>query len=165
MRFFKTLVAFLILFFLLASVAYADDKAAAEAPAPDVADRFAEAQGKLLSAKGVYKTIRMQEEAIKNMRKATKLSLNAAKLRAKAEKMQTKADLLVNKANLSALSRGLYITNPLAPVMAQPPPQIVSKPTTTPITPPVPGEPIGVTIPIDEEVSFKPQQQPVLNNY
>ncbi|MBI3590943.1 MAG: hypothetical protein HY094_06145 [Candidatus Melainabacteria bacterium] len=118
-----------------------------------VEDRFREAQEKLLHAKGSYKTIRMQEEAIQNMRRATKLSLRAARLRAKAERMQNKADALVNKANLAALSRGLYITNPLAPVMMQPPPEVAAQPATSPVTPPVPGQPINVTIPQPQEVS------------
>ena len=103
-----------------------------------VDDRFREAQEKLLHARGSYKTIRMQEEAIQNMRKATKLSLKASKLRAKAERMQMKADSLVNKANLAALSRGLYITNPLAPVMMQPPPTVGVQASASPVAPPVP---------------------------
>ena len=117
-------------------------------------DRFAEAQEKLLQARGSYKTIKMQEDAIENMRKATKLSLKASKLRAKAEKLQNKADALVNKANLTALSRGLYITNPLAPVMMQPPPAISAEPQNSPVTPPVPGQQINITIPKPEEVSY-----------
>ena len=50
-----------------------------------VSDPFVEAQEKLLHAKGSYKAIRQQENAIEDMRKATRLSLKAAALRAKAE--------------------------------------------------------------------------------
>ena len=125
-------------------------------------DRFREAQEKLLHARGSYKTIRMQAEAIQNMRKATKLSLRAARLRAKAERMQNKADGLVNKANLAALSRGLYITNPLAPVMMQPPPEVAVQSATSPVTPPVPGQPINTAIPKPQEVSY--QENPNNNN-
>lgn len=113
-----------------------------------VTDPFVEAQEKLLHAKGSYKTIRQQEDAIQNMRRATRLGLKAASLRAKAEKLQNKADLLVNKANQQALSRGLYITNPLAPVKMQPPP--VAK---APSFVPVPGQPINIIVPKQEEVS------------
>lgn len=131
-----------------------------------VEDRLAEAQEKLITAKGSYKTIKMQEAAIENMRRATKMSLKAAKLRAKAEKLQYKADTLVNKANLSALSRGLYVTNPLAPVMMQPPPEVASKPADSPVTPPVPGEPINVSIPRQEEVTDATlPESPVLNDF
>jgi hypothetical protein len=133
-----------------------------------VLDSLAEAQEKLLHAKGSYKTIKMQEDAIQNMRKATNLSLKAARLRAKAEKMQHKADVLVNKANLAALSRGLYVTNPLAPVMMQPPPSVAVQPSTSPVTPPVPGEPINISIPKQQEVSQNPEDNselPMLNNF
>ena len=160
---------FLLLILLILSInlqaAWADgDKPSAGS----VLDSLAEAQEKLLHAKGSYKTIRMQEDAIQNMRKATSLSLRAAKLRAKAEKMQHKADVLVNKANLSALSRGLYVTNPLAPVMMQPPPGVAVQPATSPVTPPVPGEPINITIPKQQEVSQNSegsQELPMLNNF
>ena len=126
-----------------------------EALSGTVTDRMQEAQERLLSARGSYKTIRMQEKAIENMRKATKLSLRAAQLRAKSERMQHKADVLVNKATLSALSRGLYITNPLAPVMMQPPPEVATGPAMSPVAPPVPGEPINISIPEQEEVSYE----------
>lgn len=115
-----------------------------------VSDRFTEAQEILLQARGSYKTIKMQEEAIENMRKATNLSLKAARLRTKAERLQHKADVLVNKANLAALSRGLYITNPLAPVKMDPPP-VAIEPATTPVSPPVPGKPINISIPKEQE--------------
>ena len=116
-----------------------------------VADRFTEAQEILLQAKGSYKTIKMQEEAIENMRKATNLSLKAARLRAKAERLQHKADVLVNKANLAALSRGLYITNPLAPAVMTEPPPVVVESSKTPVSPPVPGSPINIAIPKEQE--------------
>lgn len=119
----------------------------------EISDPLVEAQEKLLHAKGSYKTIRSQETAIEDMRKATRLSLKAAKLRTRAEKLQARADLLVNKANQQALSRGLYITNPLAPVMMQPPPvQQAAKPSTVI---PVPGQPVNIIIPKQEEVSFE----------
>ena len=142
--------------------------------AGSVSDSLAEAQEKLLHAKGSYKTIKMQEEAIESMRKATSLSLRAAKLRAKAEKMQHKADVLVNKANLAALSRGLYVTNPLAPVMMEPPPTVSVQPATSPVTPPVPGEPISISIPKEQEVTYRkedpsdgilPDDPATINNY
>ena len=155
----------LILFLVLIQfpiLAEGDDKSLSGA----VADRMAEAQEKLLSAKGSYKTIRMQEDAIKNMRRATKLSLKASRLRARAERMQMKADSLVNKANLAALSRGLYITNPLAPLMMQPPPAVGVQASISPVTPPVPGEPINVTVPREEEVSNAHlPSPPVVDNY
>ncbi len=119
----------------------------------EVSDPLIEAQEKLMNAKGSYKTIKQQENAIGNMRKATKLSLKAARLRARAEKLQSRADLLVNKANQTALSRGLYITNPLAPVMMQPPPD-VSKTAKAPSFVPVPGQAINIVIPKQEEVSY-----------
>ena len=119
-----------------------------------VSDPLVEAQEKLMHAKGSYNTARQQESAIENMRKATKLSLKAAKLRTRAEKLQTKADLLVNKANQTALSRGLYITNPLSPVMMQPPPE-APKQAQVPSFVPVPGQGINIVIPKQEEVSYE----------
>ncbi len=158
MKFFNLLFsAILILTVSFLSPACAEDQ---KSLSGEVADRFAEAQEKLLNAKGSYKTIKMQEDAIKNMRRATKLSLRASKMRAKAEKLQNKADSLVNKANLAALSRGLYITNPLAPVMMLPPPQLSAEGASSP---PVPGQSIkvNVSIPKSEEVSLQGQK----NNY
>ena len=111
-----------------------------------VSDPLVEAQERLTNIQSTYKTIQQQEDAIKDMRKATKLSLKAAKLRAKAESLQAKADALVNKANQQALSRGLYITNPVAPVMMEPPPQAANPS-------PVPGQPINIFIPRQDEVS------------
>ena len=126
-------------------------------------DPFVEAQEKLMHAKGSYKTIRQQENAIQDMRKATKLSLRAAKLRAQAEKLQTKADVLVNKANQQALSKGLYITNPLGSIMMQAPPvaEQVKEPS------PVPGNAINIVLPKQEEVSENNDSPPVpmLNNF
>ena len=119
----------------------------------EVSDPLVEAQEKLLHAKGSYKTIKAQEDAIGDMRKATNLSLKAARLRAKAEKLQSRADLLVNKANQQALSRGLYITNPLAPVKMQSPPQAQQAKAPTII--PVPGQPVNIIIPKQEEVSYE----------
>ena len=118
-----------------------------------VSDPLVEAQEKLLHAKGSYKTIKSQEDAIQDMRKATRLSLKAARLRTQAEKLQARADLLVNKANQQALSRGLYITNPLAPVMMQAPPVQQEAKAQTVI--PVPGQPVNIIIPKQEEVSFE----------
>ena len=115
-----------------------------------VSDPFVEAQEKLLHAKGSYKAIRQQENAIEDMRKATRLSLKAAALRAKAEKLQTRADILINKANQQALSRGLYITNPLGPLMMQPPPQAAQQTAKAPM----PGQPINLIFPKQEEVSY-----------
>ena len=146
-----------------------------------VSDPVVEAQEKLMHAKGSYKTIKEQEKAIKDMRKATKLSLKAAGLRAKAEKLQIKADVLVNKANQTALSRGLYITKPTAPIMMQPPPgvdsasaqveappeniQSAQKPTFVPL----PGQPINIIVPKQEEVSYQSDSYlptpPAVNNY
>lgn len=114
--------------------------------AGSVSDPFVEAQEKLIHAKGSYKTIKQQESAIENMRKATRLSLKAAKLRATAEKLQNKADMLVNKANQQALSRGLYITNPLGGIKMDSPP--VAKA-------PVPGQAINIVLPKQEEVSYE----------
>lgn len=146
---FNLILILSFLFFIFP--AYAGD----ESLSGSVTDRLQEAQERLLSAKGSYKTIKMQEQAIENMRKATKLSLKAAQLRAKSERMQHRADVLVNKATLSALSRGLYITNPLAPVMMQPPPEVATGPARSPVAPPVPGEPINISIPEQEEVSYE----------
>ncbi len=137
----------------------------------EVTDPLVEAQQKLLSAKGSYKTIRQQETAIEDMRKATKLSLKAAKLRAKAEKLQAKSDALVTKAHQVAISRGLYVTNPLtggAPAgssaMSQPPVLNsamgpANNPTQTASAPsfvPVPGQAINIIVPKDQEVSNVP---------
>ena len=118
----------------------------------EVSNPLVEAQEKLMHAKGSYKTIKQQESAIENMRKATRLSLKAAKLRTRAEKLQSKADTLVTKANQTALNRGLYITNPLAPVMMQPPPE--AKTASAPSIVPVPGQAINIVIPKQEEVSY-----------
>lgn len=120
-----------------------------------VSDPMVEAQEKLMYAKGTYKTIQQQENAIKDLKKATKLSLRAAKLRANAEKLQSRADILVNKANQQALSRGLYITNPLSPVMMQPPPVAKSESASATSIVPVPGQPVNIIVPRNEEVSFE----------
>ena len=120
-----------------------------------VSDPLVDAQEKLLHMKGSYKTIKQQENAIESMRKATRLSLKAAKLRAKAEQLQAKADILVNKANQQALSRGLYITNPLSPVMMQPPPSAQTAKA------PVPGQNINIVLPKTEEVSENTDSPPV----
>ena len=120
-----------------------------------VSDPLVDAQERLLHAKGNYKSIRLQEAAIKDMRKATKLSLKASNLRARAEKLQAKADLLVNKANQQALSRGLYITSPLSPVMMQPPLQDQTAKA------PVPGHNINIVLPRQEEVSENTDTPPV----
>lgn len=134
-----------------------------------ITDPLVEAQEKLMHAKGSYKTIRQQESAIVDMRKATKLALRAAKLRAKAEKLQNKADMLVNRANQQALSRGLYVTNPLAPVMMEPPPGIDETAKAASIVP-VPGQPINIIVPRQEDVSYNEENennapQPILNNF
>ncbi len=117
-----------------------------------------EAQEKLMNAKGSYNTARQQESALENMRKAAKLSLKAAKLRSRAEKLQTKADSLVEKASHQAVSRGLYITNPLLPVNMQKPPsaeQTAKKPTFVP----VPGQSINIIAPKANEVSYSNNQE------
>ena len=131
--------------------------------AGSVSDPFVEAQEKLMHAKGSYKTIQQQEDAIQNMRKATRLSLKAASLRAKAEKLQTKADILVTKANQQALSKGLYITNPLGGIMMQAPP-IAEQPKESA---PVPGNAINIVLPKNEDVSENNNSPPVptLNNF
>ena len=128
-----------------------------------VNDPFVEAQEKLMHAKGSYKTIKQQEDAIQNMKKATRLSLKAANLRAKAEKLQTKADMLVTKANQQALSKGLYITNPLGQIMMQAPP-VAEQPKESA---PVPGNAINIMLPKNEEVSQNNTSPPVptLNNF
>ena len=128
-----------------------------------VNDAVVEAQEKLQNARGSYKTVKDQEKAVGQMRNATKLNLRASKLRAKAEKLQTKADILLNKASQTALSRGLYITNPLLPMMMQPPPQTASRG-------PVPGNPINIIVPRQEEVSYDENSNylpnpPVPGNY
>lgn len=138
--------------------------------AGSVSDPFVEAQEKLLHAKGSYKTIRQQETAIQDIKKATRLSLKAAKLRANAEKLQTKADILVTRANQQALSKGLYITNPLGPVMMQAPPAATAQDQTAkaPSFVPVPGQPINIIIPKQEEVSQNSvdnPEPPTLNNF
>lgn len=150
------LTLFLILagIFLFVFPVYSDNANGGNKPLTgEVSDPLVEAQEKLLHAKGSYKTIRQQESAIEDMRKATRLSLKAAQLRTKAEKLQSRADLLVNKANQQALSRGLYITNPLAPVKMQSPPtaQTAKAPTLVP----VPGQPINIIVPKQEEVSYE----------
>lgn len=133
-----------------------------------VNDPFVEAQEKLMHAKGSYKTIKQQEDAIQNMKKATRLSLKAANLRARAEKLQTKADMLVTKANQQALSKGLYITNPLGTVMMQPPPAAQEQTAKVPSFVPVPGQAINIVIPKQEEVSQNSggdSEPPTLNNF
>ena len=128
-----------------------------------VSDPFVEAQEKLMHAKGSYRTIQQQEDAIQNMRKATRLSLKAASLRAKAEKLQTKADILVTKANQQALSKGLYITNPLGGIKMQAPP--VAEQPKEPA--PVPGNAINIVLPKNNEEVSENSSPPVptLNNF
>ena len=129
-----------------------------------VSDPFVEAQEKLMNAKGSYKTIKQQENAIQNMRKETRISLKAANLRAKAEKLQTKADILVTKANQQALSKGLYITNPLGGIMMQAP-TVAEQPKESA---PVPGNAVNITCPKQEEVSQNGNggsEVPTLNNF
>lgn len=163
---------FLVILFL-ANSCQAFAQSPQQMPA-EVTDPLVEAQQKLLSAKGNYKTIKQQETAIENMRKATKLSLKAAKLRAKAEKLQAKSDSLVTKAHQVALSRGLYVSNPLTPdgapagssVMAQPPPAVINsamgpsnnsnQTASAPSFVPVPGQAINIIVPKDQEVSNVP---------
>lgn len=135
-----------------------------------VSDPFVEAQEKLMYAKGNYKTVKQQERAVQQMRKATRLSLKASRLRANAEKLQNKADMLINKANQQALSRGLYITNPLVPVMAQPPQQAVEQEAKAPSVVPIPGQPINIIVPKQEEVSENPDgfgnnESATINNF
>jgi hypothetical protein len=120
----------------------------------EVSDPLVEAQEKLMYAKGSYKTVKDQLQAIKHLRKATRLSLKAAKLRASAEKLQSKADILVNKANQQALTRGLYITSPLSPVMMQPPLQAQQRPVSATSIVPIPGQPVNIIVPRNEEVSY-----------
>lgn len=131
--------------------------------AGSVNDPFVEAQEKLMHAKGSYKTIKQQEDAIQSMRKATKLSLKAANLRARAEKLQTKADMLVTKANQQALSKGLYITNPLGSIMMQAPP-VAEQPKESA---PVPGNAINIVFPKNNEEVSENNSPPVptLNNF
>ena len=131
--------------------------------AGSVTDPMVEAQERLLHAKGNYKTIKQQENAIENMRKATRLSLKAANLRAKAEKLQTRADMLVTKANQQALSRGLYITNPLGGIMMQAPP--VAEQPKEPA--PVPGNAINIVLPKNNEEVSENNSPPVptLNSF
>lgn len=120
-----------------------------------VSDPLVDAQEKLMYAKGSYKTVKDQVQAIKDLRKATRLSLKAANLRARAEKLQSKADILVNKANQQALSRGLYITSPLSPVMMQPPTQAQQRPVSATSIVPVPGQPVNIIVPRNEQVSYE----------
>ena len=147
------LISFSFFFFFFSpSPSFADN---AKPLTGEVSDPFVEAQEKLMHAKGSYKTIKQQEDAIQNMRRATRLTLKAAQLRAKAEKLQNRADSLVTKANQQALSRGLYITNPMAPVMMQPPPGVNTTETAkAPSILPVPGQPINIIVPKQEEVSY-----------
>ena len=154
---------FLLSMFLILSVSLPVLADTGNPLAGSITDPFVEAQEKLIHAKGSYKTIKQQEDAIQNMRKATRLSLKAANLRAKAEKLQTKADMLVNKANQQALSRGLYITNPLGSIMMQPPP-VAEQPKESA---PVPGNAINIVLPKQEEVSQNNSSPPVpmLNNF
>ena len=149
----STLLTLAILLSIV-SPAFADDE---KQLTGQVSDPVVEAQEKLMHAKGSYRTVKQQEDAIRDMKRATRLSLRAAKLRAKAERLQTKADMLVNKANKEALTHGLYITNPLSPVMMQPPqaPQQESQTAKAPSIVPVPGQPINIIIPKQEEVSLK----------
>ncbi|MBI2995473.1 MAG: hypothetical protein HYY52_02035 [Candidatus Melainabacteria bacterium] len=171
MRYFKFSLLFLLVLISLCLLTKSVRSEEPKSLSAEIIDRYAEAQEKLLHAKVNYKTIRMQENAIENMRKATRLSLKASKLRAKAERLQNKADVLVNKANLAALSRGLYITNPLTPVMSPPPPEVTSQVVSSPVSPPVPGQPINVAIPRGEEVSYIMDSgdgtltPPLLDNY
>ena len=165
---FNLFLTFLVLFSLACPV-IAD--VGGNALSGAISDPFVEAQEKLMFVKGSYKTIRQQEQAVRNMRRATKLSLKASKLRARAEQLQIKADSLITKANQHAVSRGLYITNPLAPVMMQPPPA-VEQTTKGPSVVPVPGQPINIIVPKQEEVSYKENSEnnslpesPILNNF
>ena len=125
-----------------------------------ISDPMVEAQEKFLRAKGSYSTVKEQERAIKDLKKAIKLNLRASTLRSKAEKLQTKADGLVNKANQQALSRGLYITNPLVPMMMQPPPSAQQR-TASGQTAPIPGQPINIILPKQESVSYDQYNNPL----
>lgn len=136
-------------------------------------DPYVEAQERLMHAKGSYKTAQQQEKAMESMRKAARLSLRASKLRSKAERLQNKADSLVVKANQQALSRGLYITNPLLPVKMQTPPA-VERTAEKPSFVPVPGQSINIIAPKAEEVSYGNREQasddylpdpPTVNNF
>lgn len=121
----------------------------------EMKDPLVEAQEKLIQAKGSYKTVKEQESAIKNLRKATRLSLKAAGLRARAEKLQARADTLVQKANQTALSRGLYINNPAVQTKDQAPPSLAPvKSAKAPTFVPVPGQPINIIVPKQEEVTY-----------
>lgn len=143
---------------LLLLLVFVVNSASAESnPALPASDPLVEAQEKLISAKGSYKTIKAQENAIESMRKATKLSLKAAKLRAKAEKLQSKADMLVSKANQTALSRGLYVASPNSPssMTQSPPPTAPAQTAKAPSFVPVPGQPINIIVPKQEEVSYQ----------
>lgn len=116
-----------------------------------VSDPIVEAQEKLIYAKGSYATVKEQEKAIEDLKRAVRLSLKASKLRAKAEKLQAKADTLANKATQNAITRGLYITNPLNPIQMQPPPAVeraAEKPA------PIPGQPINIILPRQETVTY-----------
>jgi|GEM_PF-2080336 len=168
---------YLVLFSIILSLSFCPVKAdntSAPAKAQAVTSgEYIEAQEKLMYAQGSYKTAKQQENAMENMRKAAKLSLRAAKLRAKAEKTQSKADSLIHKAGQQAVTRGLYITNPLLPVMMQAPP-IAEKTAERPSFVPVPGQSINIIAPRAEQVSYEkeqPQQEeylpepPTLNNF
>ncbi len=155
---------FLLLMLLMLSVNLSAMADTGMSLAGSVSDPFVEAQEKLMHAKGSYKTIQQQEDAIQSMRKATRLSLKAASLRAKAEKLQTKADILVTKANQQALSKGLYITNPLGQIMMQAPPVANQAQEQAP----VPGNAINIVFPKQEEVSQNSEgtsELPTLNNF
>ena len=167
----KVFFMLLVLSFVLVFPSAKADVDSGKSLTGSVSDPFVEAQEKLMYAKGNYKTVKMQERAIKDMRKATRLSLKASNLRAKAERLQNTADALIGKANQHAISRGLYITNPMAPVKMQPPPEAIEQTAKVPI----PGQPINIILPKQEEVSLKQnesssndgyiQSPPFLNNF
>ena len=146
--FFTLILSMMFYFFVSASPSMADPSMPLQGA---VDDPFVEAQEKLMYAKGSYKTITQQQKAVQDMRKAVKLSLKASKLRAKAEKLQNKANLLVTRSNQDAINKGIYITNPLSPVMMQPPPGAEAK---APKPAPVPGQPINIILPKQDQVSY-----------
>jgi len=76
------------------------------------------------------------------------------------ERLQSKADLLVNKANQQALSRGLYITNPLSPPIMMQPPPAVKQTAQAPTIIPVPGQPVNIIVPRQEEISYEQDVTP-----
>lgn len=160
------LVLFSIILAMSSCPVKADTKATADTKAltGSADDPFVEAQEKLMHAKGSYKTAQQQEKALEQMRKAAKLSLRASKLRAKAERLQTKADSLVVKANQQALTRGLYITNPLLPVKMQTPPA-ADKTAEKPSFVPVPGQSINIIAPRQQEVSYENKDQASSDDY